>query len=85
MRAGRDLCHRSRQPAEQVERGVPQRIHRIFDLGTKGPQEHHVANDVRPTAVHEHRSENRDQVMAANNLGGDQRPLGHERRATRQL
>jgi len=35
--------------------------------------------------VHEHRRENRNPVMAANNLGGDQRPLGHERLATRQL
>ena len=59
--------------------------HRILNLRREGPKKNHVADDVRPTAMHEHGCENRDQVVAGRDLCRDYRPLGDERLAARKL
>ena len=65
-------------PPTKVESQIPQRIHRVLDLRTKGPQEHHVAEDVRPTAMQEHSRQDGDPVMPGSDVRGHRRPLEHE-------
>src|SRR5208337_3570735 len=85
MRIGYDLCNHSHHPAHNVKNEITPRPHRVFDFWTKGPQEDHVADDVRPTAVQKHRRYDRDPVMAGNNLGGYRRPVGDKRIPTDKL
>ena len=85
MRTGCNLGKHGHNSAEQVEDKIATSTHRIFDFGTESPQENHVADDVRPAAVHEHRRQNRDPVMAGSNLGWNHGPLSYERLAPHQL
>src|SRR5438876_6396187 len=68
----------SKHAPDQIEHQVSPSTHRVFDFGTKGPQEHHIADDMRPAGVHEQRRDQRDPVMAGDDVGGDRRPPGHE-------
>ena len=68
VRVGQNLGECGHEPAKQVEDKIAAPAHRIFDFGGKGPEENHVADDVRPTGMHEHGGQNRDPVMAGNNL-----------------
>ena len=63
------------KPAGKVERQEAQRIHGVFNLWTKSPQEDHVAYDVRPAAMQEHRRQNCDPVMTGDDFCGNDRPL----------
>ncbi len=47
------------QSTQQVEHDKPQRTHDVFDVVAEYPQEPHVAEDVQPAAVHEHRGKQR--------------------------
>ena len=73
-----DLGQHSHHPSDKVKRQIPEGVHRVFDLGTKGPQEYHVPQDVRPTAVHEHGRQNRNPMMAGNHVRGNRGPLEDE-------
>jgi hypothetical protein len=53
-RIGGHLRQRGGDAAGEVERRIAPLTHRVFDLRAKGPQEDHVADDVRPARVHEH-------------------------------
>src|SRR5437899_12191683 len=68
----------SKHAPDQIEHQVSPSTHRVFDFGTKGPQEHHIADDMRPAGAHDHRRHQRDPVMAGDDVGGDRRPPGHE-------
>ena len=50
----------------------------IFDVIAEDPEEKHVAEDVRDATVHEHRSEDGDPTLAANDVCGNHRPLTNE-------
>ncbi len=51
MRIGDHLSQHRHHSSKKVEGHVPQRIHGVFDFRPKGPQEDHVADDVRPTSM----------------------------------
>src|SRR5262245_33184699 len=53
----RDLRRHRSQAAEQVEEDEAQPAHRILYIDPEDPEEPHVADEVEPTAVHEHRGE----------------------------
>lgn len=80
-----DLGEHCNQTASEIKGEVSRTAHGIFDLGGKGPQENHVADDVGPAAVHEHGSEDRDPSMAGSDLCRDGGPLRDERVAAGQL
>src|SRR5262249_62219026 len=79
------LRKRSRHTTEEVESGVAWPTHQVFDLWPEGPEEYHVADDVRPAAVHEHCRQDVDPVTAGHDVGGNDRPSLYERFAARQL
>jgi len=79
MRVGDDLGQHRHQSAKKVEGHVPQGIHGVFNLRPKGPQEDHVADDVRPTTMNEHGGKQSDPMMAAHNVGRDCGPVEHKR------
>src|SRR5262249_50400256 len=54
-----DLRQRGGDSAEQVEGQISHSSHRIFDLGTEGMKEDHVADNVHPAAMHKHRAQDR--------------------------
>src|SRR5262249_47126999 len=85
MRVRGDLSHGRREPAREVEDEVAEPAHRVLDLRTEGPQEDHVAENVGPAAVHEHRAQDRDPVTAGRDVGGDHRPAQREGLAPGQL
>src|SRR5262249_17798352 len=51
LRAGRDKA------AEKVKAEITAAAHAVFDVVAEDPEEPHVADDVRPARVHEHRAE----------------------------
>ena len=55
-----DLAHHGDDTADQIEEDESAGAHRVFDLATEGPEIDHVADDVHPAGVHEHRGEDRD-------------------------
>ena len=69
------LRKHSHQPAGKIEGQEAQRIHGVFDFRAERPQEHHVADDVGPTAVQEHRGKNCDPVMTGDYVCGNNRPF----------
>src|SRR6266550_6970339 len=83
--AGRDLRRGRREATQEIENEIPTPTHEVFDFRSEGPQEDHVAEDMRPAAVHEHRRQNRDQVTPGDDVRRVKRPRGHEGVATRQL
>jgi hypothetical protein len=78
MRIGQNLGKHGHQTSGEIEEEVSAAAHRVFDLRAEGPQENHVPDDVRPTAMHEHRSEDGDPVMAGNDLRRNRGPLHDE-------
>src|SRR5208337_5037504 len=74
MGTGHNLGEHGDQAADKVEHRVAQRTHGIFDLWAESPEEDHVAKDVRPTAMQEHRRENRNPMMAGHDVSGNSRP-----------
>ena len=42
----------------------------VFDLGSEGPQEHQVANNVQPAGMQEHRGQNRDPISPGDDVSG---------------
>jgi hypothetical protein len=78
MRATGNLRHHGDEPTNQIKRQIASAAHRILNLWTEGPKKNHVADDVRPAAMHEHGSQNSDPVVAGSDLRRDRRPLGHE-------
>ncbi len=85
MRTGYNLGKHRYQTAKQIEDQIATPPHGVFDFWTKGSQENHVADDVRPAAVHERRGQNSDPVMAGNDLGRNRGPLYDECITTHQL
>src|SRR4029077_18899202 len=71
--------------AEKIVHSITPRAHRILDLRTEGPQEHHVPDDMRPTGVHEHRRQYRDQILTRGYVRRDHRPLLDERVTVHQF
>ena len=82
---GQNLREHGHQSASQIKEEVSAAAHGIFDLRAEGPQENHVPDDVRPAAMHEHRSEDGDPVMAGNDLRWNGGPLQDECVTTHQL
>src|SRR5437879_6193677 len=72
---GGDLRQRGCQSSQEIERKVSPSAHRIFDLRTEGPEKNHVDDDVRPAPMQKHGGQDRDPVVAGNNLGGNHAPL----------
>ena len=58
-RIGCDVSERSRNTTEQVEDYESDMPHRVLDVVPEDPQEPHVSDQVHPTAVHEHRGNDR--------------------------
>lgn len=85
MRTGCDLGEHGDQSSEQIENEIAAPAHGILDFGTEGPKENHVTDDVGPTAVHEHRGQERDQVVTRRDLCRNRRPLDDERITASQL
>jgi hypothetical protein len=52
----------------------------VFDIVSEDPQEKHIAEEMQPTTMHEHRGENRQRVGAGfgRKSGGDKRPFFDE-------
>ena len=59
--------------------------HGVFDRRPESPEEDHVADDVHPAGVHEHRGEQRDAVMAVDDAERDGGPGAHEAVAAGEL
>jgi len=85
MRIGQNLGEHCHQSASQIKEEVSAAAHRVFDLRAEGPQENHVPDDVRPAAMHEHRSEDGHPAMAGNDVRRNRGPLHDEGVATHQL
>ena len=49
-------------PAERGTRGGSAAAERVLDVVAEDPEEEHVAEEVLPAAVHEHRREDRDET-----------------------
>ncbi len=73
-----DLGEHGDGSPEQIEDEVAQGVHGVLDLGAKGPEENHVADDVQPATMHEHGGEEGDPVTAGDDVGGDHGPLEDE-------
>ena len=58
----RDLAERRRDAAEQVEHDEAAVADAVLDVVAEDPQVPHVADDVRPAAVQEHRRHERRQM-----------------------
>src|SRR5262249_34990322 len=65
---GQNLGQHGHYAAEQVEDQISASTHDIFDLRSEGPKKNHVADDVRPTAMHEHGRQDGDPAMTGNDL-----------------
>src|SRR5262245_6457658 len=74
-----DLSEGGSETGKQVKDQIAIGTKQIFDLRSEGPQEDHVAQNVRPPTMHEHRGEDGDHVLTGRNLGRDERPFGNER------
>ena len=59
LRIRADLQRRGTDAAQQVEEHEAHRPHRVLHVVAEYPQEPHVADDVQPAAVHEHRRQHR--------------------------
>src|SRR5438552_13725844 len=57
LRIGRDLREGGDDPAEEIEDQVLEGTERLLDVVAEDEEEKHVAPDVQPSAVHEHRGE----------------------------
>src|SRR5689334_7094564 len=68
MGIGQDLCSRRGHAREQIEDQIPAMAHRVLDVVSEDPEEPHVAEDVEPRAVQEHRGEDTQVVRVS---GGD--------------
>ena len=73
-RVAEDLGHHGHDAAGKIEDEELEAAHRIFDLAPEGPQVDHVADDVHPASMHEHRGQQRDPVMAVQDADRDRRP-----------
>ena len=73
-----DLREHRHDSAGKIERHVPTGVHCVFYLGAECPQEYHVAQNVRPARVHEEGREDRDQVMAGNDISRNNRPSSYK-------
>jgi hypothetical protein len=78
MRIGQNLGKHGHQSASQINEEVSAAVHRVFDLRAEGPLENHIPDNVRPAAMHEHRSEDGDPLMAGNDLRRNGGPLQDE-------
>ena len=58
----KDVRPRSDESRQQVEHGKADAPHRVLDVVAEDPQEPHVADQVHPAPVHEHRGEERDRT-----------------------
>lgn len=83
--AASHLCQHCHEASEQIKRQIARGVHGVFHLRAKCPEEEHVAYDVHPTAVHEHRGENGDPVMACDEVRRDCGPLLYKGLAAQQL
>ncbi len=66
----RELRESCCKAAENVEDNEAKRAHRVFHVVAEDPQKPHVAKDVEPAAVHEHRRDRRGRIG---------RPIEHAR------
>ena len=65
-RIAEDLTHHCDDTADQIEEDEAAGAHCVFDFATEGPEIDHVADDVHPTGMHEHRREDRDPARSVN-------------------
>ena len=56
----RRLGHHRDEAAHEVEREIPEVAERVLDVLAEDGEEEHVAEDVVPAAVHEHRGDPAD-------------------------
>ena len=80
-----NLREHGNHAACEIEDGEADGAHGVFDFATEGPQVNHVADDVHPAAMHEHRGEQRDETMAVDNANGHDRPSPNEGVAVSQF
>ena len=85
VRSGDDLRHHGHDAAGEVEEEKADGSHGVFNLAAEGPEEDHVADDVHPACVHEHRGQQGKPVMAVENADGDCRPGQNECIAVEQF
>jgi len=66
VRAGRggDLGEHRDQASEEIEGGEAEGVHGVFHRGTEGPEEDHVAEDMRPASMQKHGSDESDETVA---------------------
>ena len=78
LRCHRCLCQCSRQPAEQIKRGVLQAPHGIFHSGAECVQKNHVAQNVQPSRMQKLRRQKRNPMVARDDFCWYLRPLHHK-------
>ena len=72
---GGDLRERGDEASQEIEHGEAPVVHGVFHRRTEGPEEDHVAKDVRPAGVEKHGGEEGGDGVAGEDVGGDGGPL----------
>jgi hypothetical protein len=62
-------------PAQQVKDNEAEGAHNTLDLWAEDPKEEHVAEDMHPPFMHEHRGEDGHQPPACHDIGRDHGPM----------
>jgi hypothetical protein len=75
---GGDLGKHRDQASEDIEDGEAEGVHGVFHRGTEGPEEDHVAEDVRPASMEKHGGEQGDEAVAGADVSRDGGPLVDE-------
>jgi len=80
-----DLTHHRDRPSKEVEEDEAASAHGVFDLAAECPEVDHVADDVHPAGVHEHRGEDCYPAVSVNDADGNHGPDPDEPVPVREL
>lgn len=80
-----DLTHHCHNTANQIKEDESASAHCIFDFPAERPEVNHVADDVHPARVHEHRGEDRNPAVSMNDADGNNGPDPNEAVSVREL